>query len=170
MGDWGFQKGEYKMNNAIAKTVGVTLEKVANLTPLEHVLAFGLYLLGLLIGEWTGSMTLLIILQVIDVATGLGKGKKSDSVSSGKLKEGAKSKFGGWLYIIVGNVIDGMLTFGMPIAKMFVVSYLTVMELISIVENAQELGAHKAPPLIMNYLIKLKDKLDKTELPEENPK
>lgn len=153
------------MYGMISKMFLGTAQKLSSLTLLDHLIVFGISISSLLIGSWTDAMSLLILLQLIDVATGLTKGKREKKLSSSELKKGAKSKFGGWLYIIVGNAIDGLLTFGTPVAKTFVVSYLIVMELMSIVENAEELGAPGAPKFITKYLDSAKNQLDNGKNP-----
>lgn len=155
------------MYGMVSKLIVGTTHKMSTLTFFDHLIVLGISISSLLIGRWTDAMSLLILLQVIDVITGLTKGKRGKKLSSGELKKGAKSKFGGWLYIIVGNAIDGLLTFGTPVGKTFVVSYLIVMELMSIVENAEELGAPGAPKFITKYLASAKSQLDNGKNPNE---
>lgn len=152
------------MQEIFYKFAIATSQKLSNLTVLDHLLVFALSIATLLIGTWTDSMSVLIALQVVDVVTGLMKGKRNRAIASRELKKGAKGKFGAWLYIIVGNTIDGILAFGSPIAKTFVVSYLVIMELISIVENAETLGAPKVPTFLTKYLAAAKDKLENVEI------
>lgn len=148
------------MYEAISKTLTASFIKVSNLTSTEHLIAMIIGCINFVVGDWTTSMTLLIVLQVIDVLTGLKKGKRSKNISSSALKKGARSKFGGWLYIVVGNAIDiSMEATGVGLARTVVISYLTLMELISITENAQELGAYEPPKFLTEYLAVTKDKI-----------
>lgn len=138
------------------------------MTTFEHIIAIAISGLTFLIGDFNNAMKLLIALQIVDIFTGLKKGKRSKNLSSRKLKEGAASKFGGWLYVIVGHGIDSMLGLtGIGMARTFVLSYLTLMELMSIAENAEALSGLKAPNLITQYLEVAKKSMDSTELSKD---
>ena len=155
-------------SGTVVKSANHFSQKFINMTTFEHVAALAMSGVTFLIGDFNNAMKLLIALQVVDVFTGLKKGKKSKNLSSGKLKEGAASKFGGWLYVIVGHGIDSMLGLtGIGVARTFVLSYLTLMELMSISENAESLSGLKAPNLITQYLAVAKNTMDNAELSKD---
>lgn len=133
----------------------------------SHILSLVVAIVGFAVGDFTKSMQLLIMLQVIDIITGFKKGKDQNVISSVRLKEGAASKFGAWLYIIIGHAIDMMSTSGsIAVARTLVVSYLTIMELTSIAENAEEISKIKPPSFISRYLEVTRTTIDHSSVNE----
>lgn len=153
LGDTIIKGGEHIMN------------KFYEMDIFAHIISLIVALVGFAIGDFTKSMQFFILLQFIDVMTGFKKGKQSRRFSSGRLKDGAASKCGAWIYIIIGHAIDMMSTSGtVAVARTLVVSYLTIMELTSIAENAEEISGVKAPTFISKYLAVAKRTLDSTTI------
>lgn len=121
--------------------------------------------LTLLLGSWVPLMTTLLIVQGVDVVTGVMVGKQDKSVASAPFFAGMKKKVGMWALVILGNLIDGIAFAGMPVAKTAVVSFLIAGEGLSVTENLAVLGV-PIPKFITDYLQKLKDDSDDTTLPD----
>lgn len=155
------------MKEFVSELISTTIDRMIGLPMIGHIFALIIYLFTLLIGDWVESMTVLLALQIIDVATGLLKGRRNEGLDSRRLKLGAKGKFGAWLYVLIGNVLDNFVMTGLPMARYFAIAYLIVMELISIQENAVQMGARKPPKWISDNLKVAKDKLNNGQKAEK---
>ena len=153
------------LNGTVLKSAQHLGGKIMEMTTVEHITAFIVATFVFMFGEFNNAMKFLLILQVVDFATGFLKAKRKQDISSGKLKEGAAAKFGGWIYILVGHGIDFSLGMtGIGIARSLVITYLTIMELTSIAENGEELSGVVVPQFISKYLYVTKKTLGATEI------
>lgn len=119
---------------------------------------------GTLIGSWVPLMTAFLILQAVDIVSGvMASGKENNNVSSKRFYQGLKKKSGMWLLIIVANQVDQFAFGTAPVAKTVVVSYLIANEGLSVLENLGTLGI-KIPKSISKFLEKLRDDNDNEEL------
>lgn len=98
-----------------------------------------------------------IILMALDVFTGYINAVIKREVSSRKMREGLGHKVAELIYIIVGYFIS--IVFNVPQIEYFISIYIIVMELISIMENAEKLGV-KTPNVIKSKLENAKDELE----------
>lgn len=131
-----------------------TLDKIA--------LTLGL-LAGFLFGGWHELLTSLLILQGLDVFTGLLVGGKDKNISSSVMNAGIKKKTGTWIAIILAHVIDIVLFDGQPVAQMGIIFVLLGNEGLSLVENLGKLGV-PIPEMITKYLIQIRSHGDKQEV------
>ena len=121
-------------------------------------------LLVRLFGEWSSTMTTLLILMALDYATGLivsGVFKKSKKTKSGGLKsteawKGLCKKGISLCFVLVGHRLDLML--GTAYIRDGVVISFIVVELISLIENAGIMGI-PIPKVIMNVIDILNTKI-----------
>lgn len=98
-----------------------------------------------------------IILMALDVFTGYINAVIKGEVSSRKMREGLGHKVAELIYIIVGYFIS--IVFNVSQIEYFISIYIIVMELISIMENAEKLGV-KTPNVIKSKLESAKDELE----------
>lgn len=98
-----------------------------------------------------------IILMALDVFTGYINAVIKGEVSSRKMREGLGHKVAELIYIIVGYFIS--IVFNVSQIEYFISIYIIVMELISILENAEKLGV-KTPNVIKSKLESAKDELE----------
>ncbi|WP_051926199.1 phage holin family protein [Carnobacterium jeotgali] len=131
-----------------------TLDKIA--------LTLGL-LAGFLFGGWHELLTALLILQGLDIFTGLLVGGKDKNISSSVMNAGIKKKIGTWIAIILAHVIDIVLFDKQPVAQMGIIFVLLGNEGLSLVENLGKLGV-PIPEMITKYLIQIRSHGDKQEV------
>ena len=110
-------------------------------------------------GGFTEVMTLLLVLNTIDIITGVMTGVKMRNLASKRMTEGLFKKFGMWCCIIIGHVLDVVVFNHQPVAKNMVVTYFIGNEGLSILENVGKLGLI-APKKLFKYLEQLKDKIE----------
>ena len=103
--------------------------------------------------EWTNIMWAILsplILIVLDVLTGVVKAWRNNDFDSSKMRAGLSKKFGEIVYILVGILTK--FAIGTNVIVYFLVGYICIMEISSLLENCDELGV----PIPE----KLKDKLN----------
>lgn len=121
-------------------------------------------LISTVVGSWLPLMTTFLVLQTVDIVSGvLATGKENNDISSKRFYEGLKKKGGMWLLIIVANQIDRFAFGSSPVVKTVVVSYLIANEGLSILENLGIMGI-KIPKSIAKFLEKLRDENENTDL------
>lgn len=79
-----------------------------------------------------------LILIILDVLSGVVIAWKNNDFKSSKMRTGLSKKFGEILYIIIGIVTK--LALGTDIVLYFLVGYITLMEVSSLIENIDKLG------------------------------
>lgn len=121
----------------------------------------------LLFGSWIPLMTALLIVQGIDIVTGVLVGGKEDELGSRSFFKGLKRKVAMWMLIILAHIIDDIAFGGLPVAVTGVVSFLLAGEGLSIIENLNELGV-PVPKFIKNHLQKMKEQHDKEQLEQQD--
>lgn len=124
---------------------------------------------------WLGVVAvpflLLVLLQIIDYATGLVAAKyRSEKISSYKSFRGIVKKICMWLLVVVGGVMDWLITYaanniGLPIKVSFVCAivvcaWLMCNEIISVLENMIDIGV-KLPPFMMKLAQRIKGDIEK---------
>lgn len=120
----------------------------------------------LLFGSWLPLMTALLIVQAIDIITGVLVGGKEDELGSRAFFLGIKRKVAMWMLIILAHIIDDIAFAGLPVAVTGVISFLLAGEGLSIVENLSNLGV-PVPKFIKNHLQKMKEQADKEEIGQD---
>lgn len=113
--------------------------------------------LGFLIGEWHMFLTILLIMQGLDILTGLAKAFYLGILSSHKISKGMIKKAMVWVVIIIANFIDAILFDGSSVVRMGVVFMYIAMEGLSIVESLAEMDV-LVPDEVKKYLGQIKDK------------
>ena len=134
---------------------------------------------GTLLSSWLGILyvpvLILVCCNVIDYATGLVAAKyREESVNSYKSIKGIAKKICMWLLVAVGAMLDWLLNFaadsaGITIALHFVIAsvaavWLIANEIISILENVNDIGA-PLPPFLMKIAANIKSQTeDKSDI------
>lgn len=126
---------------------------------LQPIFAFVGVIVYYLFGSWIELMTVLIVLNTLDVLTGLMSGTKKRKLSSKRFYNGIKRKSGMWILIIVANLIDTITFSSMPVAKTAMCSYLIGIEGLSNLENLGKMGV-PMPTWINKTLEQLKSDND----------
>lgn len=126
---------------------------------LQPIFAFVGVIVYYLFGSWIELMTVLIILNTLDVLTGLMSGTKKRKLSSRRFYNGIKRKSGMWILIIVANLIDTITFSSTPVAKTAMCSYLIGIEGLSNLENLGKMGV-PMPTWINKTLEQLKSDND----------
>lgn len=140
---------------------------------LTAIFAFLTSLLGVL----AIPVILMVLCNVIDYATGLMASPfRKEDINSYKSMKGIVKKVCMWLLVIVGAVIDQLIlytsgTFGITLPFTFLIACIVAIwivcnELISILENVQDMGV--AIPAFLEPLVKhiksqVEDKVDKID-------
>ena len=122
--------------------------------------------------SWLGLVAvpflLLVLLQIIDYATGLCAAKyRDEAISSYRSIKGIIKKVCMWLLVVVGGVLDWIITYaaenaGISLGVSFVVAcvvcvWLMVNEIISILENMTDIGV-QFPPFLLKIAQHIKAK------------
>lgn len=118
---------------------------------------------GFLFGGWNELLTALLVMQALDIITGLLVGGKDKDISSSVMNAGIKKKVGTWAAIIMANTIDIVLFDSQPVAQTGIIFVLIGNEGLSLVENLGKLGV-PMPDMITKYLIQIRNHSDKTEV------
>lgn len=91
--------------------------------------------------QWTNIMWAILsplILIILDVFTGVIKAWKNNNFDSSKMRAGLSKKFGEIVYVLVGILTKFAL--GTNVITYFLVGYICIMEISSLLENCDELG------------------------------
>ena len=138
--------------------------------------------IGSAVLSWLGVLAVPVLLlvgsNIVDYITGILAAKyREESISSYKGIRGIIKKIGMWILVLIGAWADiliqysmeyGGLKFEWPFVVAIVVSiWLVVNELISILENLQDIGVYIPPfllPLMKNIKKKVEDKVTITEV------
>ena len=113
---------------------------------------------GFLFGGWHEMLTILLVVQALDILTGFMKQKMFESLSSKEMHDGLLKKFSVWIVIVLAHMIDlilfesGVLVTGA--ALMYVSN-----EGLSIAENLGEMGVI-IPNSMVKYLKQVREKVD----------
>lgn len=129
---------------------------------LEKFTFFGGLTIGFLFGGWNQFLTALLVIQALDVITGLLAAGKDKNISSHLFGIGIKKKVGSWIALILAHVIDMVLFEGQGVAITGVTFAFISGEGISLVENLGNMGVN-LPPYITNYLVQIRSKSDNAE-------
>lgn len=116
-----------------------------------------------LFGTWQEYLTILLVLQTLDVISGAMNGTKKMELSSRTMQKGMIKKFGTWIVIILAHMID-LILFNNHLVQTAVAFGFIANEGLSIAENLGEMGVLVSESIV-KYLkqIKLKSEI------EENP-
>lgn len=119
---------------------------------------------GFLFGEWTPLLMWILILQGLDIVTGLLVGGADKDISSHKMREGIKKKVGTWIALVLAHVIDEVLFGGGQQAVILTATAFTLLaqEGLSIVENLGKIGIEI--PIISKYLVQIREHGEKSEI------
>lgn len=126
--------------------------------------------------SWLGILAIPVFLlvgcNVVDYITGVRAAKyRNEEISSYKGIRGIEKKICMWLLVIVGAWVDIIINYAIEVLGFnfvipFVVAtiaaiWLVVNEIISILENMQDIGAH-IPPFFLPLMKNIKSKVEKT--------
>lgn len=94
------------------------------------------------------AVLLPLILILIDFISGFINAWKNGNIDSSVMREGLGHKFAEIIYIVIGLLLD--LFFGLHIVYLGFITYISLMEVVSIFENCSKLGI--SPEFIKNLL------------------
>lgn len=114
-------------------------------------------LIGFLFGGWNTALTIFLVIQILDVISGLLQAFQEHNLNSSIMRKGLVRKFAFWIAIILAHFVDLILFNGKEVALTGIVFSLIGQEAISIIENLGSLGVI-LPPALTKYFIKIKDK------------
>lgn len=110
---------------------------------------------------WT--IALPSLLMFLDICTGLVYAWESGTFKSSRMREGLGKKFGELTYICIGAAAT--VAMGLPHYILIgIASYILFMELMSVCENCDKLGA-PLPKFVRNALHSISDSLQNDDLP-----
>lgn len=101
--------------------------------------------------KWEILLPLFLI--ILDILTGIVKAWKNNNFKSSAMRSGLSKKFAEIIYILIGILIK--FAFDSDILLIFLVSYISLMEISSLFENCEALG--------LPIPKKLKEKLNNEE-------
>lgn len=114
-----------------------------------------------LFGTWQEYLTILIVMQAIDLITGFFNARNKYELSSSQMYKGLMKKFAVWLVIIMAHMID-LILFGNHVVQAAVAFGYIGNEALSAVENLGEMGI-LVPDSVVKYLKQIKDKSEAEE-------
>lgn len=114
--------------------------------------------ISFLFGGWTDTMTMLAVILVIELGTGICGAAVQGKLNSKKLKKGLFGKGLIFIVLILAHFIDVILGLGSVFMTAAVIWYIGT-ESVSILENAQKLGV-KFPKFLID---KFEQMVDDTE-------
>lgn len=121
---------------------------------------------GFLLGGWSMALTVLLVMQALDVISGLMVAFKNKKLSSMDMREGLLKKVGIWIVLIVAHFID-LILFGGGLMTMTAVALAFIAnEGMSITENLANVGV-PIPAVITQYLKQIKTKSEETQEEQE---
>ena len=107
--------------------------------------------LSFLFGGWSLMLTILLVLNIIDYATGMMSAYFNGEIQSGKGFKGIGKKMMIWVWVIVANFLDLILKQqGLQLGEMLVnvvAIWFVVNEVTSIAENSVKLGVELPGPI-----------------------
>ncbi|MBQ7924907.1 MAG: phage holin family protein [Lachnospiraceae bacterium] len=124
--------------------------------------------------SWLGILAIPVLLlvgcNIVDYMTGIcAAGYREEPVSSYKGIRGIYKKVGMWLLVLVGAWVDILINYGIEcagfdfalpfIVAIVVAVWLVVNEIISILENLQDIGV-KIPPFLLPLMKNIKKKVE----------
>lgn len=119
-----------------------------------------------LLGGWSMAMTVLLVMQALDIISGLMLAFKEKNLSSMAMREGLLKKVGIWIVLIVAHFID-LVLFGGGLMATTAVSLASIAnEGMSITENLANVGV-PIPAVITQYLKQIKNKSEEKTQEEQ---
>ncbi|WP_422406985.1 MULTISPECIES: phage holin family protein [Gammaproteobacteria] len=122
--------------------------------------------ISFLFGSWHISLTVLCVLMVLDILTGILKGAINKELRSRTGYVGFLRKASIMIVIIMANMLDLITKTGMPVFRTIAVYFYVGMEGISIIENLGLMGV-PLPSAITKYFEQLKSDNDNKDMAQE---
>lgn len=118
---------------------------------------------GFLFGGWTEMLTILAVVQGLDILSGFLKQLKLQSLSSREMFEGLLKKFSVWIVIVLAHMIDLILFDHTLLVTGAALAYVAN-EGLSVAENLGEMDVI-VPASVLKYLKQVREKseVDKVE-------
>lgn len=129
---------------------------------LKALLVFGGTTVAFLFGAWHISLTILLVVMILDFITGIMKGAYLGKLRSAVGYKGLLKKGGIFIVIILANLLDVLTGSGMPVFRTMAVFFFIGNEGISIIENLGQMGVK-----IPKGLAKKFEQLSKEEEPKD---
>lgn len=107
-------------------------------------------LIGFLFGSWSITLTIFLVVQLLDLLSVVLKHAKQGKLNSSELKLEIISKVGVWIVLILAHFIDIVLFGGATIVQTAITFTLIGQEGLSILENLNFLGIN-VPESLAKY-------------------
>ena len=107
-------------------------------------------LIGFLFGAWSITLTIFLVVQLLDLLSVVLKHAKQGKLNSSELKLEIISKIGVWIVLILAHFIDIVLFGGATIVQTAITFTLIGQEGLSILENLNFLGIN-VPASLAKY-------------------
>lgn len=133
---------------------------------LDKVLMVSGGLAGFIFGGWHELMGVLLVIQGLDIITGILVGVKNKGVSSKEMRAGLIRKAGVWILVIFAHMLDIVLFKGSMVAQMSILFAFIGQEGLSLTENLGNLGII-VPESVSQYLSQVKNKGESANKSEE---
>ncbi len=158
----------------LIKNLGVGVAKINVETPyltteVKTILAIIGGVLGALTGGMDGLLYGLIVLMVVDYFSGVILAIVNQKMSSRIGAKGIAKKCYILMFVVVGNIVDTRIFGQGSICRAAVISFYSVNELSSIIENAGNLGL-PVPKKLMDILVQIKQENRSSDLLNEEVK
>jgi toxin secretion/phage lysis holin len=136
----------------------------------KTLLVAGGTVVSFLFGAWHISLTILFVFMVVDFITGIAKGAYQGKLRSAIGAKGILKKGMVMLVIVMANMLDLLVSNGMPVFRTMAVFFYIGNEGISILENLGQMGL-PVPKGISKYIEQLsnEEEVISTEI-EQNHK
>ena len=120
----------------------------------KTLIMIGGTLVSFLFGAWHVSLTILLAFMMIDYITGVLKGAYQGKLRSMVGFKGGIKKAGMLFVVIMGHLLDVLVSNGVPVFRTMAVFFIIGTEGISILENLGAIGV-KVPKGIAKYIEQL---------------
>lgn len=111
---------------------------------------------GFLFGGWSQLLTVLLVIQGLDILTGFMSAKTEEKLSSKEMRKGINRKVGVWIVLVLAHMVDLLLFGGTDTVVMngALFAYI-VNEGLSVTENLGNIGV-LVPESVTKYLAQVK--------------
>lgn len=132
---------------------------------LNYLSALG-GLIGFLFGAWSITLTIFLVVQLLDLISVVLKHAKQGKLNSSELKLEIIGKVGVWIVLILAHFVDVVLFGGATIVQTAITFTLIGQEGLSILENLNYLGIN-VPASLSKYFKEIETKNDENSQEQE---
>ena len=123
----------------------------------DMILGFIGGFVGFMFGGWTFALTIFLVIQSLDIITGMMASAKHGKLESKIMKDGLIEKFGVWVLCVLAHFIDMILFDNSSVALTGLIFTFVGKEGMSIIENLSKMGVY-IPKQIGKYFSNIQEK------------